>query len=44
MASKEYIGKSDSLFIFQLIAGELQKYVVAVQGKGLSEEDFTSAL
>lgn len=44
MASKEYIGKSDALYIFQLIATELQKYVVAVQGKGLSEEDFTSTL
>lgn len=44
MSSKEYIGKSDALYIFQLIAGELQKYVVAVQGKGLSEEDFTSTL
>lgn len=44
MASKEYIGKSDALYIFQLIYAELQKYVVAVQGKGLSEEDFTSTL
>ena len=44
MASKEYIGKSDALYIFQLIYAELQKYVVAVQGKGLSENDFTNAL
>lgn len=42
--TKEYIGKADALYIFQLIYAELQKYVVAVQGKGLSEEDFTSAL
>lgn len=44
MASKEYIGKADALYIFQLLAAELSKYVVAVQGKGLSENDFTDAL
>ena len=44
MATKEYIGKSDALYIFQLIYAELQKYVVAVQGKGLSTNDFTDAL
>ena len=44
MAAKEYIGKADALYIFQLLSAELQKYVVAVQGKGLSENDFTDAL
>lgn len=44
MALKEYIGIADLLYSFQLLKTELDKYVLAVQGKGLSEEDFTSAL
>ena len=44
MASKEYIGSADLLYAFQLLKTEFDKYVVAVTGKGLSTEDFTSAL
>jgi hypothetical protein len=40
----EYIGKSDVLYLIQLISGEISKYQKAVSGKGLSEEDFTTAL
>jgi hypothetical protein len=40
----EYLGKSDVLFLIQLIAGEISKYQKAVSGKGLSTEDFTTAL
>lgn len=44
MAAKEYIGSSDILLIFQNIKNEFDKYVKAVNGKGLSENDFTDAL
>lgn len=44
MALKEYIGSADLLYTFQLLATEFAKYQVAVAGKGLSTEDFTSAL
>lgn len=44
MALKEYIGSSDILLTFQLIKAEFDKYVKAVDGKGLSENDFTDAL
>lgn len=44
MATKEYIGSADLLYSFQLLKTEFDKCVKAVQGKGLSEEDFTSAL
>ena len=44
MASKEYIGSADLLYVFQLLATEFAKYQVAVSGKGLSTEDFTTAL
>ena len=44
MAAKEYIGSSDLLLTFQLIKAEFDKYVKAVEGKGLSENDFTDAL
>lgn len=44
MALKEYIGSSDILLTFQLIKAEFDKYVKAVEGKGLSENDFTDAL
>ena len=44
MAQKEYIGENRLNTLITLIHTELQKYVLAVQGKGLSEEDFTTAL
>lgn len=45
MAEKiEYLGKTDLLYICQLISSELAKYVTAVSGKQLSTEDFTTAL
>lgn len=44
MAKKEYIGENRLTTLLTLIHTELQKYVLAVQGKGLSTEDFTTAL
>ena len=44
MALKEYFGSTDLLLLCQLLYTELNKYQEKVQGKGLSEEDFTSAL
>lgn len=44
MASNEYIGKSDWLYICQLISVELAKYVKTVSGKELSTNDFTNDL
>lgn len=44
MAKKEYFGKTDLLLLVQLIYAEVNKYVLKVDGKGLSEEDFTTAL
>lgn len=41
---KEYTGKTDLLYLLTLIKSEFDKYVKAVNGKGLSEEDFTTAL
>lgn len=44
MASIEYFGKTDLVFLINLINTELSKYVKTVSGKGLSTEDFTTAL
>lgn len=44
MAAKEYVGSVDLLLMFQLLKTEFDKYVQAVQGKGLSTEDFTTAM
>ena len=44
MALKEYFGSTDLLLLCQLLSTELNKYVLAVSGKGLSTEDFTTAL
>ena len=44
MAQKEYFGSTDLLLLCQLIYTEVNKYVEKVQGKGLSENDFTNAL
>lgn len=44
MAEKEYIGKADLLYIFQLMATEYAKYVKKVEGKDLSTNDFTNEL
>lgn len=42
---KKYIGKVDWMYIVKyLIEPELQKYVKAVNGKGLSDNNFTDAL
>lgn len=40
----EYFDKIDVLYIAQLVKGELDKYVKAVEGKGLSDNNFTNAL
>lgn len=40
----EYFGKTDLLFLINLIHTEINKYVKAVSGKQLSTEDFTTAL
>lgn len=40
----KYFGESDALLIIQLIHSELAKYVKAIEGKGLSDENFTSEL
>lgn len=44
MATVNYFSKPDTLFLIQLIYTEFQKYQKAVEGKGLSQEDFTTAL
>lgn len=44
MAANEYLGKTDWLFITQLLNNEFAKYVKAVEGMGLSANDFTNAL
>lgn len=44
MAANEYLGKTDWLFITQLLQSEYAKYVRAVEGMGLSANDFTNAL
>lgn len=40
----EYVGDAGLLTIFNLIKTELGKYVLAVNGKGLSDENFTAEL
>jgi hypothetical protein len=40
----EYFGKTDLLYLIQLIYNEVNRYQLAVEGKGLSTEDFTTAL
>lgn len=42
--AKTYIGDSNLIILLQLLSTELNKYVEKVSGKGLSTEDFTSAL
>lgn len=42
MAEKNYIGKADILYIFQLMLTEYEKYVKKVDGKDLSTNDFTN--
>jgi hypothetical protein len=44
MAKTEYLGKSDLLYIVQLLSTEFAKYVKAVEGKDLSANDFTDDL
>lgn len=45
MAKKEYTGKTSLIYIFTLIKGLLDNgYVEKLAGKGLSTEDFTTAL
>lgn len=44
MAANEYLGKTDWLFITQLLQSEYAKYVRVVEGMGLSANDFTDAL
>lgn len=40
----KYFGPTDTLYLIQLIYTELQKYVQAQTGMGLSSNDFTDAL
>lgn len=40
----EYFGKTDLIYLSQLIQNEFNKYQKAIEGKGLSTEDFTTAL
>lgn len=40
----KYSDETTLLYLIQLIHTEINKYVKAVDGKGLSEEDFTTAL
>lgn len=40
----KYFGPTDTLYLIQLVYTELQKYVLAQQGMGLSSNDFTTAL
>lgn len=42
--AKEYFGKTDLVFLITLIHTEIAKYVKAVEGKGLSTNDFTNDL
>ena len=44
MATNEYLGKTDWLFITQLLRAEYSKYVKAIEGMGLSANDFTNEL
>lgn len=44
MSSIKYFNDTDLLYLVNLIKAELTKYVLAVQGKGLSTNDFTDAL
>ena len=44
MATNEYLGKTDWLFITQLLRAEYSKYVKAIEGMGLSTNDFTNEL
>lgn len=44
MSNIEYFSPTDLLYLLNLMKTEYDKYVLAVQGKGLSTEDFTSAL
>lgn len=44
MGQKQYLGNTDLLLVIQLIHSELEKYVKAVEGKSLSDENFTSEL
>ncbi len=44
MAANEYLGKTDWLFITQLLNNEYAKYVKAVEGMGLSANNFTDVL
>ena len=44
MANIEYFGSSDLLYLLNLMKSEYEKYVLAVEGKGLSTNDFTDAL
>ena len=44
MATNEYLGKTDWLFITQLLRTEYSKYVKAIEGMGLSTNDFTNEL
>jgi hypothetical protein len=39
----EYFGKTDLVYLIQLMYSEFNKYQKAVSGKGLSTEDFTTA-
>lgn len=44
MSTIKYFNDTDLLYLVNLIKAELTKYVLAVQGKGLSTNDFTDAL
>jgi predicted heme/steroid binding protein len=43
-AVKEFFGKTDLLYLVQLLDTEFGKYLMAVNGKGLSTNDFTDIL
>ena len=40
----KYSDESTLLFLIQLVYTEINKYVLKVDGKGLSQEDFTTTL
>lgn len=42
--ANEYLNKEEFTYFVQLIKQEFSKYVQAVEGKGLSTEDFTTEL
>ncbi len=44
MASNEYVGKADLLYIFELIKNQFSGYVKGDGFRGLSENDFTKEL